>query len=524
MENVPNIVTGDTEVVALEAFQWAFGPPDCGSFSKPVGVHEEITALLVTPLYQFFGRGASKREFMDQLYAFLANARNVDVCDLDFALGLTQVPLLEVILEALKCVLPNRVQFWNLLRTSDTLSLADALLGNVLQRTYYDIRCRGKGERQRMEVPREYMGFLNWASARQGYDVPFAAPFCGGAECFQNMEVWAAELRYSPLEVQQNMCVLDAYILLDEHFDGLPSKLLSKNLVIAGGCVKKAICGMKFGNSDCDCWFVGLETADEVMVELERAVSVLKQYSLQIRGSRMKQTILGTTMSVQMYDNYGREMKFQFPLRAYECVEQVIVSFDCPPVQAAFSEGGVLYTTDACDFSLANKVCVVDPSQKTTTRRLIKQLNEGFSIAVPMSVNMKMLLLKDTRVLSRSALETIIKRADGTMTSVICFRALKEKCGYNVDIDEVFDTWSASCDRAEYSAAHVGVEPLRGKKGRPDLSIRPMSINLLEDASAKALVRKRVMIVNPAARMYGAEQKVYIDTQLIKDAQRWRYV
>ncbi|PNH12539.1 hypothetical protein TSOC_000500 [Tetrabaena socialis] len=259
---------------ASDAMQWGFEVMDI-DFVPPGGHHfvecnKVLVQKLIVPLHNLAkGNGSDDRreDFARILYETMETfqAMGMSICDIDRVLSFATHPLLMLACDVLRDCFPYVVDFFMELR-SVWKAGAFALIGSKIHAV---MLAKGYFETD------GFTGFTKLCEWSLTFAVGDPFPIVGGAPVGQ-MFKWKKNFDKSGVDAPPRSIVGTRLNLerLEEYTCGLLDELLSDHMVLAGGILMKTLCGKDYGTSDLDLWFVGLTELDQVLAELDRAMSV----------------------------------------------------------------------------------------------------------------------------------------------------------------------------------------------------------------------------------------------------------
>ena len=190
--------------------------------------------------------------------------------------------------------------------------------------------------------------------------------------------------------------------------------VLCANLILAGGAVKKAVCGIPFGDSDLDLWFVGVHSAEVAQQLMANAIATIRANKPDVDWD-----VVQTQHVVTMEAKLSNTPKVQLVMRLYRGVEDVLLSFDHAPVKCAY-DGTHLYAAESCLLAMHHGTAIGDPTKATTCKRALKQLVDGFDYLIPVEPDLAQVLLAVQR-LTYEQQYMLVTSGNGSFTAVLAY-------------------------------------------------------------------------------------------------------
>lgn len=187
------------------------------------------------------------------------------------------------------------------------------------------------------------------------------------------------------ISVPFNMTEIRNYIMSFGNFS-------FKKYVIAGGSLTSKILNGHQGiedNPDIDIFFYGLTESqiynkiDQILQEIINSLPVEYIDKMQFNYTRLPFTY---NLTIRNNNTYSTR-KYQFVLRTYSSISEILYGFDIPAGAVAFN-GTNVYMTPMAYFSLSYKTIIVDTTRRSTTYelRLLKYMDDkGLSLLFPFS-------------------------------------------------------------------------------------------------------------------------------------------
>ena len=297
----------------------------------------------------------------------------------------------------------------------------------------------------------------------------------------------------------------DAINRLMDWSGGSIGKLLAAfpgKLVLAGGIVRKALMrNTRPGKSDYDFWLVGVRTAEEATALMEDVVGFLVREHADWHEVYLayKNCVLTVTFVRNPRHDYANKVIriFQFPMRLFRSMQQVLLSFDYANVRCGF-DGKRISMTESCALALDTLTCLANPMLATTLHRAVKQEMMNFTVFVPLTAEAKACAkaLAKWPVHERIA---IAEGCGGSGTAIMALKGVKE-------VEEIADGPSLSALMPD-----AVMDPTKRTVWMIDEVFGSGRFNpkLREDMIARAEV------MDPARRMY--TQLPFYDPAFIKN-------
>lgn len=483
-----------------EICSWAFSLDIVNVTGWPEKTEPTVMDL-VRKMHRLISLGSKPEDVARAVLGFLQQlehpkmVKEAEMC-IERIIGLVSQKHLFIVLETLfRWLLPYHSYFVNLFKNADPLALC--LVGGKLQ---YTSISQGKGNAD---------GVFNWTRTVES----------GGI--VNDPEINFEKSLYCPLQSTlpknqrearlhtYDVNYSDAITRLTALTSRFP-RLLGPTRVLAGGIVKKCLKAMDPGSSDFDVWIIGATTREQLWEELWWCL----KYLYTLRGSQFTVTCPGTTVTVTMTfasdasDAHACPVCIQFPMRMFQVIPQVILSFDFHCVQAAF-DGRYLHVSRGCEITLRNNICLIDPTMATTLERMLKQHSEGFVVCGPYTevfheYEGKLHYIKSV---APDSLYTLLARLGGSMTSMAVVKVLMQGRRQQ---DLTFTRKGivfGSAGSVPQHQPHVTWDAVH-------VSGIDYTLTTMDERMANILQTRAVDACEPGKRMYGGG-KPYFDKQFV---------